>query len=71
MLIQPCPACNKPTARLLDGTSKDAVVNYYICGPCGHVWTTDKHSGAIVRHVTSLTAKTRSLVSPAVRKVAP
>ena len=65
MHIQPCPACDRPTARLLDDTSKGAEVNYYTCDPCGHVWTTDKDTGAILRHVTPLTATTRRLVRPA------
>ena len=55
MPIQPCPACDKPTARLLDDASKLAVVNYYRCEGCGHVWTTHRDNGHILHHVTPLT----------------
>jgi hypothetical protein len=57
MPTQPCPACDRPTARQLGDASKNAVVNYYVCGICGHVWTTDKNTGALVRHITPLTKK--------------
>ncbi len=42
MPIQPCPKCQRPTARLLTGVSHQADVNYYRCEPCGHVWTLPK-----------------------------
>ncbi len=32
----------------------DAVVNYYRCQACGHVWTTDKKTNEIVSHITPL-----------------
>jgi len=50
----PCPACAKPTPRLLDESSKEAVVNYYRC-ECGHIWTISKTTGKLVAHVTPLT----------------
>lgn len=60
MPIRPCPNCGEPSARLLDGASKDAYVNYYRCGPCGHVWTTPKNdSGKITNHITPLTKDTK------------
>jgi hypothetical protein len=52
---QPCPTCEKPTPRKLDGPSDFATVNYYRCEGCGHVWTTSKKDGSIVTHVTPLT----------------
>ena len=39
MPVQPCPACNRPTPRLLDFTSQLASVNYYQCDWCTHIWT--------------------------------
>ena len=50
----PCPACDRPTPRLLGESSKGAVVNYYRCD-CGHVWTATKTDGSFCRHVTPLT----------------
>ena len=55
MSIQPCPACSKAAARLLDESSKYAVVNYCRCEACGHVWTTNRDNGSVVHHVTSRT----------------
>ena len=52
-----CPACDRPTARLLDETSKSAFVDYFICNACGHVWTTSKQNGSLVHHVTPLTRR--------------
>ena len=54
MLTLPCPACAKPTPRLLDESSKGATVNYYRC-ECGHIWTISKATGKLVSHVTPLT----------------
>ena len=53
MAIQPCPACGQPTPRLLDFTSQHAHVNFFRC-ECGHMWTTDKEDGSIVRNITPL-----------------
>jgi hypothetical protein len=55
----PCPSCDKPTPRLLDTSSKDAAVNYYRCDHCGHVWTIDKDTGLLIKHVTPLTSTKR------------
>ena len=40
---------------MLDEVSKNADVNYYRCEACGHVWTTDRKTGEILKHVTPLT----------------
>jgi hypothetical protein len=40
--IQPCPKCQRPAPRLLNGVSAEAVVNYYRCDGCGHVWILPK-----------------------------
>jgi len=50
----PCPACGKLAAKLLEESSKEALVSYYRCD-CGHVWTASKETGKLVRHVTPLT----------------
>jgi hypothetical protein len=36
-----CPRCSKP-GRFLPATSEHAVVDYYRCDWCRHVWTVDK-----------------------------
>ena len=48
----PCPVCNAPTPRHLDAPSSYARVDYYRCGRCGHVWTTEKADPQKIRHVT-------------------
>src|SRR5262245_2454621 len=53
MPIQPCPACGRPTPRLLEEVSRHAIVKYYRCDSCGHVWTVHNTTGA-VHHVTPL-----------------
>ena len=42
-------------ARLLEEASRYAVVCYYRCESCGHVWTVDRHTGNVA-HVTPLGA---------------
>ena len=37
-----CPECSHP-ARKLEACSDGAIVNYYLCGQCGYVWTLPKH----------------------------
>ena len=59
MRAQPCPWCDLPTAKQLTEASKLATVNYYICDLCGHVWTTDKQTGAIVKNITLVTEMKR------------
>jgi len=51
-----CPNCGELTPRELEA-SLIASVNYYRCGNCAHVWTTDKQTNAILTHVTPLTRK--------------
>lgn len=36
-----CTQCHRP-GRLLPSSSEGAVVDYYRCDACGHVWTRDK-----------------------------
>jgi uncharacterized Zn finger protein len=57
MPVQPCPACHEQTPRHLDETSKQAVVHYYRCLSCGHVWTVNKDNPSIVANVTPLPPK--------------
>jgi len=55
MPIESCPACEHPTPpRNLEEASKDATVNYYRCGKCGHIWTVSKDGRGTVHHVTPL-----------------
>ena len=56
MPVLSCPNCGEPTPRELEA-SQFAVVNYYRCGNCGHVWTTDKQTNQIVSHITELRRK--------------
>jgi uncharacterized Zn finger protein len=39
-----CPKC-QTLGRHLAATSENAVVDYYRCDRCGHVWTIDKLGG--------------------------
>jgi len=48
-----CPNCGDMTPRELEASSL-APVNFYRCGNCAHVWTTDKSTHAIVAHITPL-----------------
>ena len=55
MPTRPCPKCGSTAPRYLPATSDIAVVNYYRCDDCGHVWTVKKSdSGArqvpVTRH---------------------
>lgn len=52
MPIQPCPTCQSPTIRWLEGPSKDAWVNYYRCGICGHVWNVAKSQTQLSAEIT-------------------
>jgi hypothetical protein len=57
MPVQPCPACYHQTPRHLHDTSTEAIVNYYRCLTCGHIWTIHKLNPAIVTNVTPLPKK--------------
>jgi uncharacterized Zn finger protein len=37
-----CPRCGDPAAHYLTATSQRAVVDYFRCDHCGHVWTEPK-----------------------------
>jgi len=37
-----CPHCQRP-GRFLEAPSRIAMVEYYRCNDCGHVWTYDKN----------------------------
>jgi hypothetical protein len=47
----PCPKCQQVLAQLM-ALSHHAYVDYYCCGGCGHVWTTEKGTSTVVKHVT-------------------
>lgn len=44
MPIRPCPTCQRSTPKLLPEASITAIVNYYRCDHCGHVWSVLKVS---------------------------
>ena len=52
-----CPACYQQTPHHLNETSKDAVLDYYRCLRCGHIWTANKQDPSIVVNVTPLPPK--------------
>ena len=35
---RPCPECQRPDPRLLEALSRDALVLYYRCAGCAHIW---------------------------------
>jgi uncharacterized Zn finger protein len=37
-----CPSCSVNRGRWLEGSSKDAYVDYFRCDSCGHVWNIPK-----------------------------
>ena len=48
-----CPNWQKSGADLLDMSHhNDVKVDYYRCGDCGHVWTTEKGTLSVIGHVT-------------------
>ena len=38
----PCPECQRLTAYPLESLNREALVDYYRCSVCGHVWTAPK-----------------------------
>jgi hypothetical protein len=64
--IHLCPVCAKPTPPLLDDTRKNAIVNYHRCS-CGHVWTTSKKDGSLVRHVRTRPSDAQARTQTGVR----
>ena len=55
----PCPACQAPTARVLEGPSADAHVWYYRCPECGHAWSVSKADETDIHDITPLPKKSR------------
>jgi len=55
MPFRPCPNCGVPTPRVLEATSKEAVVWYVRCDTCGHVWTVSRDANETVHDVTERT----------------
>lgn len=43
MPVRHCPVCQNPTPRFLEGVSAEALVWYYRCERCGHVWNVQKN----------------------------
>ena len=41
-VLPPCPSCQQFAGYHLEATSKEALVNYYRCHICGHVWNVSK-----------------------------
>jgi uncharacterized Zn finger protein len=58
-MIRPCPTCGLEAPRLLEESSRDAVVNYYRCEHCGTVWNKPKNAEEpikiVMRYPTTLT----------------
>jgi uncharacterized Zn finger protein len=53
---QPCPKCgSQDTATMEMGPAIVAVI-YLNCHPCGHIWTIDALTKALVHHVTPIRA---------------
>ena len=52
-----CPACGAATPRVLDASSAFAMVTYFRCGSCQHIWTVDKYNPTLIHHVTPLPQK--------------
>jgi DNA-directed RNA polymerase subunit M/transcription elongation factor TFIIS len=53
-----CPACQSKHVQWLPEVSKDAEVDYYRCGDCGHVWNVPKdRPDDPPHHVTPLPEK--------------
>lgn len=42
MPFRPCPECQFQTPRLLAALSSQALVHYFRCEACGHVWHIQK-----------------------------
>jgi hypothetical protein len=49
-----CPSCQTSDARKLDEPSRIAFVDYFQCEHCHHVWTADRGTHRILRHVTPM-----------------
>jgi hypothetical protein len=53
----PCPNCQSLTPRQMTEPPELTRVNYYRCESCKHIWTTDKQTHQLIRHVTPLAPK--------------
>jgi len=42
MIAHKCPSCNTSATRMLPETTHHAIVHYYCCTECGHMWTLPK-----------------------------
>jgi predicted RNA-binding Zn-ribbon protein involved in translation (DUF1610 family) len=40
--VHACPQCQGPRVLWLADSSRDATVDYFRCGDCGHVWNQPK-----------------------------
>ena len=49
-----CPACGTQAPRHLDEISKDAVVDFFECVSCHHLWTVNKFDASKMTHITRL-----------------
>ena len=60
-MTQPmCPNCDGPAVHPIDILFTKAGVLYRCCEDCGHLWTIDDSTGAVVQHLTPL----RGLLHP-------
>ena len=42
-----CPACGASDGRFLPGVSADALVDYFRCNQCAHIWSLPKARGGM------------------------
>ena len=54
-LAPTCPNCEASGTRKLDQVSGFGFVDYYRCGSCQHVWTADRDTHEVLRHITMFT----------------
>lgn len=52
--LTPCPSCAATTVEALSQSSETTYVDYLRCRTCGHVWTVEKGSDVVFRHITPL-----------------
>ena len=51
-----CPACGYMT-NVVAFPRLSAVLTYYLCKTCGHIWAVHKNNPTIIRHFTPLRNK--------------
>ena len=49
-----CPNCDGRAVAPIDTLFSKAGVLYRCCEDCGHLWTIDDRTGAVVQHLTPL-----------------